>query len=110
MSEFVLLSFKIYALAIVISMAVAVMIKLIVLAVSAVKPQSQPMVPTSVPAAASAPPSEHVAAIAAAVYAVLGVHRIVHIEERDRGRGRVWTAEGRMAHHASHNVPHRPHR
>jgi hypothetical protein len=108
MSEFVLLSFKIYALAIVISMAVAVMIKLIVLAVSAVKPQSQPMVPTSVPAAASAPPSEHVAAIAAAVYAVLGVHRIVHIEERDRGR--VWTAEGRMAHHASHNVPHRPHR
>jgi hypothetical protein len=66
------------------------------------------MVPTSVPAAASAPPSEHVAAIAAAVYAVLGVHRIVHIEERDRGR--VWTAEGRMAHHASHNVPHRPHR
>jgi hypothetical protein len=42
----------------------------------------------------------HVAAIAAAVYAVVGAHRLVHIGEVPRGPG--WTATGRLAHHGSH--------
>ncbi len=42
----------------------------------------------------------HVAAIAAAVYAVLGAHRLVHVHEVPRGPG--WTTTGRLAHHASH--------
>lgn len=108
MSDYVLLSLKIYALAIVISMAVAVMIKLIVLVVSAGRPQASPVQQPQRTAATSGPPEEHVAAIAAAIYAFLGAHRIVHIEERSRNR--AWTAEGRTAHHVSHNVPHHPHR
>ena len=45
-------------------------------------------------------PQEHVAAIAAAVAAMLGVHRIVRIETPDRGYS--WTAEARTVHHTSH--------
>jgi hypothetical protein len=108
MFDYVLLSIKIYALAIVISMAVAVMIKLIVLVASGRKPQARPVVQPRGTVAAAGPPAEHVAAIAAAIYAYLGAHRIVHIEERSRNR--AWTAEGRTAHHVSHNVPHHPHR
>lgn len=107
MAEPVLLSLKIYALAIVISMAVALLIKLIVVVVSVRKPGAE-RVAQRAPAAAASPPAEHVAAIAAAVYACLGAHRIVHIAERHRGH--AWTTEGRTAHHASHNVPHHPHR
>jgi hypothetical protein len=42
----------------------------------------------------------HVAAVAAAVYAVLGAHRLVHIGEAARGPG--WVTTGRLAHHGSH--------
>ncbi len=48
-------------------------------------------------------PQEHVAAIAAAVYSVLGPHRIVHIEERRHGG---WATAGRQSHHESHAMPH----
>ena len=109
MSDYIILSFKVYALAIVISMAVAVMIKLIVLVVSMGRSETaETAVPQARPERAAGPPAEHVAAIAAAVYAYLGAHRIVHIEERSRHR--AWTAEGRTAHHVSHNVQHHPHR
>lgn len=108
MSEIILLSLKIYALAIAISMAVAVMIKFIVAVVSTDKDLAAPAAEPARTVPATGPPLEHVAAIAAAIYACLGAHRIVHIEERDRGR--AWTAEGRTAHHVSHNVPHHPHR
>lgn len=108
MPEAVVLSLKIYALAIVISLVVAAMIKVIVVAVSATRSENGETAPASKPAASARPPDEHVAAVAAAVYACLGAHRIVHIKER--GRDRAWTAEGRTAHHVSHNVPHLPHR
>ncbi|MFC1665684.1 hypothetical protein ACFL17_08670 [Pseudomonadota bacterium] len=108
MSGYLLLSFKIYLLAIIISLGVAVMIKLIVLTLSVVEPQSKKTMPVSSPALAPIPSGEIVAAISAAIYAALGAHRIIHIEER--GRGRAWAVEGRTAHHTSHNVPHRPHR
>jgi hypothetical protein len=44
---------------------------------------------------------DHIAAIAAAVYATMsGAYRIVHIEPTHRGEG--WVAEGRLAHRSSH--------
>lgn len=49
--------------------------------------------------------SDHeVAVISAAVAAVIGAHRIVHIEPGFQGIG--WQAEGRAAHHGSHAVSH----
>jgi hypothetical protein len=52
-------------------------------------------------------PDEDVAAVFAAVYAVIGPHRLVHIGAGSHGRS--WIAEGRVAHHASH-MPHAPRR
>jgi hypothetical protein len=40
------------------------------------------------------------AIITAAVAAMMGAHRIVHIEMASRGFG--WTAEARTVHHTSH--------
>lgn len=42
----------------------------------------------------------HVAAVAAAVYAVIGSHRLVHIGEASRGS--VWATLGRSQHQTSH--------
>jgi hypothetical protein len=42
----------------------------------------------------------HVAAVAAAVFAVLGAHRLVRIGEP--APAPAWTAAGRAAHHLSH--------
>ena len=61
-------------------------------------------VPPPVPAV----PPEHVAAISAAVAAMVGERHIVHIE--DRGRGAVWSAEGRMLHQTSHSLSRNPKR
>jgi hypothetical protein len=108
MTEVIVKSLWIYGLAIVVSMAVAVVIKVIVVVLNALERK-----PAAAPKAAAAPAAtpgfdvlaDHVAAISAAVYAVIGAHRIVHIEERRHGE---WTVEGRLAHHASHAVSHRP--
>ena len=43
---------------------------------------------------------DHIAAISAAI-AVIGAHRIAHIEPHHGGG---WLAEGRAAHHGSHDV------
>ena len=45
---------------------------------------------------------DHIAAISAAVAAIIGPHRIVHIEPAPPGGG--WLAEGRTALHSSHDV------
>jgi Na+-transporting methylmalonyl-CoA/oxaloacetate decarboxylase gamma subunit len=103
----IVLSFQMYALAIVISFLVAALVRVLVNTLS--RMQKKPEAPT----AKSAPkpvvaddPDEEVAAIAAAVYALLGARRIVRIEPADVGRG--WVGGGRMAHHASHAVPRKP--
>lgn len=102
-------AFWIYGLAIVISLGVAVVIKLIVLVLHAVERKPAAAVqPAAAPATAPAfdVMADHVAAIAAAVYQMIGAHRIIHIEDvRRRGE---WVVEGRMAHHASHAIPHHP--
>jgi len=100
--------FVIYGIVIVISMLVAVVIRGIVWALSrqakqeAVKAPAKPAVQ---PALAGIP-QEHLAAITAAVAAMMGAHRIVHIEMASRGFG--WTAEARTVHHTSH-APRAPH-
>jgi lysylphosphatidylglycerol synthetase-like protein (DUF2156 family) len=101
-----------YGLAIVVSMGVAVIIKLIVVALGALekKPAVAPAAATPQPAVAAVEgvPAGHVAAIAAAIYAVIGQHRILHIHDAHRHDG--WTAEGRLAHHHSHTLDHHPRR
>jgi hypothetical protein len=47
---------------------------------------------------------DHIAAISAAVYAMIGSHRIVRIEQARHGPG--WVLTGRAAHHIGHAVTH----
>ncbi|NBC33905.1 MAG: hypothetical protein GVY13_14620 [Alphaproteobacteria bacterium] len=52
----------------------------------------------------------HVAAISAAVYAVLGAHRVVRIEPAGGpagGRSSGWAAQGRWLHHTTRRKPTR---
>lgn len=93
----------IYALAIAVALAVAAAIRgmTALLAAWGARHATQP---TRAEPAASEIPAEHVAAIAAALQAALGAHRIVHIETSRRGAG--WGAEGRLQQHASHDVEH----
>lgn len=56
------------------------------------------------PAAAAHDDAAVVAAISAAVYAVIGAHRIVYLAEARRGSS--WTAEMRTQHHTSHSPHH----
>jgi len=110
MSDVLMKTLWIYGLAIVVSMAVAVVIKVIVVVLHAFerKPKA-----AAAPAPAATPGpgfdllADHVAAISAAVYSVIGAHRIIHIEEH---RHAEWVVEGRLAHHASHAISHHPKR
>lgn len=98
--------FLIYGIVIVISMLVAALIRGIVIMLSRQAAQPEAKAPAK-PTLTAAPspvvagvPQEHLAAIAAAVAAMMGAHRIVHIEMAGRGFG--WTAEARTVHHTSH--------
>lgn len=105
MSEVIMKTLWMYGLAIVISLAVAVVIKLIVVVLGALerKPEAAPKPAPAAPAFSLL--GDHVAAISAAVYSVLGAHRIIRIEEQ---RHAGWVVEGRMAHHTSHAVQQHP--
>lgn len=111
MSESITLVFFIYGLAIVISMAAALLIKLLVGALAfseshgataAPPPVKAPPVPVA-PVVAGGIPAHHLVAIAAAAHAMVGAHRIVHIGTG--GPGRLWSTEGRLAQHNAHH-PH----
>ncbi len=116
MQAVILKTLLIYGLAIVVSMLIAVVIKGIVVGIHVFKRAPDKPVPSGVPArtaagddiAADHVAADHVAAIAAAVYAVLGEHRIVRIEAGQRGA--EWVSGGRAAHHASHDVVQHPRR
>ncbi len=99
--------FVIYGIVIVVSMLVAVVIRGIVWALSRNPTQTAkaPAKPAPVvqPVVAGVP-QEHLAVITATIAAMLGAHRIVHIETP--GRGYSWTAEARTVHHTSH-TPHK---
>ena len=107
MSEEIWLTIIIYALVFVISLLVAVLIKGIMGVLSLFeKPTPEPE--TATPKAPPEPAVSDIPAIAAAVYAVMGMHRIVRIKEG--GRGRSWTYEGRIIHQTSHAIQHSPKR
>jgi len=94
--------FVIYGIVIVVSMLVAVVIRGIVWMLSRQAKQEEakaPAKPAARPILAGVP-QEHLAVITAAVAAMMGAHRIVHIETAARGFG--WTAEARTVHHTSH--------
>lgn len=95
--------FVIYGIVIVVSMLVALVIRGIVIVLSRQATQPETKAPAKpVPAASviAGIPQEHLAVITAAVAAMMGAHRIVHIEMAGRGIG--WTAEARTVHHTSH--------
>lgn len=111
MQAVILKTLLIYGLAIVVSMLIAVVIKGIVVGIKVFKRAPTPHAPSAVAARTVAEVDvdrDHVAAIAAAVYAMVGEHRIVHIEPGQRGA--EWVSGGRAAHHASHDVAHHPRR
>ena len=98
-----------YYLTIVVAMAVAGLIRLLVLASvwfgrkkAAVAAAVAPVVQKQ-----EGVPEEDVAAIGAALAATLGAHRIVNIGLAVRSR--AWTAEGRALLH-NHHSPHGPKR
>ena len=96
--------FVIYGIVIIISMLVAAVIRGIVIVLSRQAGQDSAKTPAK-PAPAALPviagvPGEHLAVITAAVAAMMGAHRIVHIATPDRGYS--WTAEARTVHHTSH--------
>ncbi len=96
----------IYGLAILLSLLVAVLSKGILTVSGWLQRRPDEAVGT---AAAPVEPTgqDDIAVIAAAVYAMTGTRRIVHIE--DVSRGRTWTASGRAAHYASHHLPRHKH-
>jgi hypothetical protein len=109
MSEVIIKTLWIYGLAIIVSLAVAVVIKVIVVALNMLERKpAAPAQPIAVPPAPFAVEADHIAVIAAAVHAMTGAHRIVHIETGPHQSG--WAAGGRQAHHASHTLPHHPKR
>lgn len=106
MTPEILLSLKIYALAIALSMAVALLIRIVVTVVSVTGQKTPQLKPQRTQATGPQETEGHIAVISAAIYAMVGSHRIVHISAQ--GRGGTWTGEGRYAHHTSHSVPHKP--
>ena len=113
MTSTIATTFFVFGLAIVISLIVAVLIKGVVMILPLFDRKPEPKL---APVVVDAPeavlpgviPPEHVAAIMGAVTEIVGIRHILHIE--DRGRGAVWTAEGRMMHHTSHAISRRPKR
>jgi hypothetical protein len=89
---------QIYGIAIAVSMVVAVLIKLLVVLTSQVKPAAKATVAVQKPVELLMPaiPEEVVAAISVAVSILSGPHRILHIAESKRS----WAREGRIAQHS----------
>jgi uncharacterized BrkB/YihY/UPF0761 family membrane protein len=102
-----------YGLTIVVALAAAGFIWLVVAVLERMKkkPQAAPAVVSVavVPeATAQDETARHVAAIAAAVYAALGAHRLVYIGEA-AGQP-AWRTTGRVLHHSSHMPKRSPQR
>jgi hypothetical protein len=98
---------QIYALAIFIAMLVAVLIKAMVVVMQRLERRG-PEVP-DVPLGTVCPvdlgiPDEDVAALTAAIFVMIGPHRILHIGETRQ----AWTSQGRAAQHTSHSDHPRP--
>jgi hypothetical protein len=100
-----------YALMAAVAVAAAFLIRGIVMVLEAIQKKGQPAPAAVQVAVAEAPPpidstAHHVAAIAAAVFAAVGAHRLVYIGEV--GRTPAWSTTGRVIHHTSHQPKRSP--
>lgn len=96
-----------YVLMAVIAMLTAIAIRGIVMVLAAGKNKAAAAAPTPVVVSVTPARDENAAiaaAIGAAVYTVLGAHRLVYLGEAQRGF--TWTSEIRSRLHTSH-TPHR---
>jgi len=95
-----------FVLMAVVAIGVAYLIRGIVIALDRLQHLTQSPSPAPVQVQVAEAPSpddetvRHVAAIAAAVYTVIGAHRLVYIGEAQTGTS--WRATGRTIHHISH--------
>jgi hypothetical protein len=114
--EVITLSGFAYLLTVVVALLAAVMIRGIVLLLEGAKKTRErrlaPVTPVQVAVAPEEAPQEdkaaHVAAIAAAIYAVVGAERLIYIGEARPGYG--WTTTGRVFHQTSHSPKRSPQR
>ncbi len=96
-----------FGLMVIIAGLASLLIRGIVVVLAGAKRKAAPPTPVAITVApAIDETAAHVAAIAAAVYAVVGAQRLVHIGEAARDAG--WTATGRLSHHASHTPRRTP--
>jgi hypothetical protein len=114
LGEVVVLSVFAYVLMAVIAMLAAVMVRGIVVLLQSVQQRVQAAA-APMPAPIAVVPARdedalHAAAISAAVYAMVGPHRIIHVGEAARSPASAWLGEVRTAHHSSHHVEPRPSR
>jgi hypothetical protein len=95
-------------ISIAVSMAVAVLIRMMVALGAHVERVARRGSPPEARVCPVGPgiSDEDVAVVSAALYAAIGPHRVVHLAEA--GRGRAWVSEGRASHHTSHAPTHRP--
>lgn len=94
-----------FGLMTVIALLCAVLIRVIVVVLARTQDARGRANAVATPVSVSVTPARdetaaHVAAVAAAVYAVIGAHRLVHIGEA--GRSPVWSTLGRTQHQTSH--------
>ncbi len=104
MSDMISKTLWMYGLAIIVSLVIAAIIKAIVYLLGRIErqPASAPAPKLPLPAPAPSVPAEHIAAIAAAVQAMIGQHRVLRID--DARQRTAWLGSGRLAHHRSHDV------
>jgi hypothetical protein len=115
-SEGAMLSLFAYFLLVVIGLLAAILIRGIVFALAGAKRTRERQVAVATPVQVAVAPepaqiedtSAHVAAIAAAIYAVVGAHRLIHIGEPRPSYG--WTTTGRVVHQTSHSPKRAPRR
>lgn len=106
MNHPVLFSLQVYGIAIVVAMLVAALIKLLVAVTGRLERDAAAK---AVPQGEICPVAfgildEDVAALSAAIFAIVGPHRILHISPTNR----AWASQGRAAQHTSHAGFQRP--
>ncbi|MBK8120208.1 MAG: hypothetical protein IPK39_14295 [Sulfuritalea sp.] len=90
-------SFQVYGIAIVISLLVAVLIKVMVVVTSRMEKAKPVEVPTgTVCPIGPGVPDEDVAALSAAIFAAIGPHRVLHLEPTSHS----WGSGGRSSQHS----------
>jgi hypothetical protein len=116
MEESMVLTTFAYGMTIVVAMVAAVLIQGIVMALEGAKKTRAKRLEAATPVqvAVAPEPSElddataHVAAITAAIYTVVGAHRLIYIGEARPSYG--WTTTGRALHQTSHSPKRAPQR